>query len=83
MYFYELGEIANPSPIVEGRNRLFLSRQSFVQTWTSSIGLVVGNGDLTDFWEDMWIEGVILKTSFPIIYVLAVVKSGMVSSFGT
>nr|GEV12617.1 cysteine-rich receptor-like protein kinase [Tanacetum cinerariifolium] len=47
-------------------------------------GLVhhVGKGDCTRFWDDHWVEGHILKTSFSRIFALAANKSGLVCDFG-
>ncbi|PWA85689.1 reverse transcriptase [Artemisia annua] len=47
-------------------------------------GLVhcVGKGDCIRFWDDHWVEGHILKTSFPRIFALAAIKSGSVCDFG-
>ncbi|PWA38083.1 hypothetical protein CTI12_AA584650 [Artemisia annua] len=46
-------------------------------------GLVhcVGKGDCTRFWDDHWVEGHILKNSFPRIFALAANKSGPVCDF--
>nr|GEV95532.1 transposon TX1 uncharacterized [Tanacetum cinerariifolium] len=47
-------------------------------------GLVhcVGKGDCTRFWDDHWVEGHILKTSFLRICALVANKSGPVCDFG-
>ncbi|PWA61119.1 reverse transcriptase [Artemisia annua] len=42
----------------------------------------VGRGNKTKFWEDHWVEGHILKVSFPRIFTLAIHKSGPVCNFG-
>ncbi|PWA38082.1 hypothetical protein CTI12_AA584640 [Artemisia annua] len=46
-------------------------------------GLVhcVGKGNCTRFWDDHWVEGHILKNSFPRIFALAANKSGSVCDF--
>nr|GEU59054.1 reverse transcriptase [Tanacetum cinerariifolium] len=47
-------------------------------------GLVhcVGKGDCTRFWDDHWVEGHILKTSFSRIFTLAANKSGLICDSG-
>ncbi|EOY10280.1 Uncharacterized protein TCM_025650 [Theobroma cacao] len=44
--------------------------------------MVVGNGHNVLFWQDEWIEGVILKDKFPRMFALASNKTGCVNEFG-
>ncbi|EOY32939.1 Uncharacterized protein TCM_040957 [Theobroma cacao] len=45
-------------------------------------GLLVGNGQKISFWHDQWIEGIILKFSFPRTHALATNKNGTVDKYG-
>ncbi|EOY10284.1 Uncharacterized protein TCM_025654 [Theobroma cacao] len=44
--------------------------------------MVMGNGHNVLFWQDEWIEGVILKDKFPRMFALASNKTGSVNEFG-
>lgn len=49
---------------------------------SSGMCMVVGNGHNVLFWQDEWIEGVILKDKFPQMFALASNKTGSVNEFG-
>ncbi|KAL4302406.1 hypothetical protein GQ457_10G004110 [Hibiscus cannabinus] len=49
--------------------------------FTSKLRVSVGNGLLTNFWEDYWTDTPSLKLTFPRIYALAVKKSGRIAEF--
>ncbi|KAL8513075.1 hypothetical protein ACS0TY_019308 [Phlomoides rotata] len=44
---------------------------------------VVGEGEETGFWDDVWIEGVRLRERFPRLFQLSLGKGDSVSSFGS
>ena len=48
----------------------------------SGIGFSLGNGRCIRFWLDEWIDGVVLKSTFPRIYALSTNKFGRVHEFG-
>ncbi|EOY15545.1 Uncharacterized protein TCM_034564 [Theobroma cacao] len=57
--------------------------ESICLNWVhSNFGLIVGNGENLNFWQDEWIEGVVLADAFPRMFALAVKKSGKVTEFG-
>lgn len=47
-----------------------------------NLKILVGDGCDIDFWNDDWTGSGSLKMYFPRIFVLAVVKSGLVSNIG-
>ncbi|KAE8695580.1 hypothetical protein F3Y22_tig00110704pilonHSYRG00011 [Hibiscus syriacus] len=49
--------------------------------FVNRIKLVLGDGKSIDFWHDFWTEVASLKESFPIMYLLALNKSGYVKDF--
>ncbi|XVF37794.1 hypothetical protein REPUB_Repub20aG0041400 [Reevesia pubescens] len=49
---------------------------------SSNVGFLLEDGSLLSFWEDEWVEGVVLKLSFPRIFALAVNKGKRVKEFG-
>lgn len=46
------------------------------------MGLSLGHRSQTNFWEDKWIDGFILKRDFPRIYTLTINKEGNIDEFG-
>ncbi|CAH1426155.1 unnamed protein product [Lactuca virosa] len=48
-----------------------------------SISIVVGDGSVARFWEDVWCGGVLFKTQFPRLYSLSLMKDGLVAYFWT
>ena len=60
-----------------------MGSQDFQFNGTSScIGFSLKNDNCIHFWEDEWIEGVVLKDDFPKIFALSVNKLGKVKEFG-
>ena len=49
---------------------------------SSRIRFSLDDGNGIRFWEDEWIKGVVLKVTFPRIFVLSVNKLGKVKDFG-
>ncbi|KAK3204439.1 hypothetical protein Dsin_018485 [Dipteronia sinensis] len=46
------------------------------------VGLLLGSGTKASFWNDVRVDNVSLKYSFPRIYALSIMKNGPVSNFG-
>lgn len=51
-------------------------------TLLDNIAYTLGNGKHIRFWTHEWIDGTVLKFSFPRIFALAVNKEGVVADFG-
>lgn len=47
------------------------------------MGLSLGNGNQTSFWEDEWVNDINLNNSFPRIYALVVKKVDNIGEFGS
>ena len=44
--------------------------------------MIIGKGDKESFWNDVFVDYIPLKDSFPRIYALAVQKEGLIQNFG-
>lgn len=44
---------------------------------------MIGNGNIIYFWEDEWVDDIIIRAVYPRIYALATNKSGKVRKFGS
>ncbi|OMO57353.1 hypothetical protein COLO4_35424 [Corchorus olitorius] len=49
---------------------------------TAGMRMNVGNGALINFWDEVWLNDMILKVLFPRIFSLAVNKNGKISEYG-
>ncbi|XWS54083.1 hypothetical protein CRYUN_Cryun10bG0058400 [Craigia yunnanensis] len=58
------------------------TQENQVSTFSSGSGYCIGDGHNIRFWCDEWIEGVVLKLVFPMIFALLVNKEGKVRDFG-
>ncbi|XVF77248.1 hypothetical protein PTKIN_Ptkin14bG0027800 [Pterospermum kingtungense] len=55
---------------------------SFSDTLLAGMGYSVGDGSRILFWHHEWIQGKILKFSFPRIFALACLKNGVIKDYG-
>ncbi|OMO62830.1 reverse transcriptase [Corchorus capsularis] len=69
----------NKIPSVTGR----FNREPVPSPVLDGMAISIGYGIKVDFWKDEWVEGIILKESFPRIYALVLVKNGSAADFGS
>ncbi|OMO92976.1 reverse transcriptase [Corchorus capsularis] len=76
------GNIRHCSAIWNAISKPLRSGDSLSLFTKSGLMISVGDGKRVKFWEDNWVNGLILKEAFPRIFALAVSKVGKAVDFG-